>query len=168
MKSLKNIAIAILTILVITSCKKDDGLTKPTQIGANTFSCKINGKTFVTKSTLFGPDPIFVGYYTGANPRFIIEGSNNSSQPYISIRMEVDGIITKGTYMLENSPTFGSLEYRYPNDLYKTTSGQKGEVTFTRVDPSAKIYSGTFSFSAVNSAGGIINVTNGRFDVKVQ
>ncbi|HEX8356504.1 MAG TPA: hypothetical protein VF610_03795 [Segetibacter sp.] len=46
---MKNIStkllIIFLSFLLILSCKKD-GLTKATEKGANTFSCKINGKVF--------------------------------------------------------------------------------------------------------------------------
>jgi hypothetical protein len=41
----KILHILLLPIVLAASCKKD-GLTKETQTGANTFSCKVNGKVY--------------------------------------------------------------------------------------------------------------------------
>lgn len=47
------------SVLLFTGCKKEK-LTEATPIGANTFSCKINGKVFrPCKGGLFSDEPLF-------------------------------------------------------------------------------------------------------------
>ncbi len=52
MKSLKLLLLFVAFLIFFSSCLKEK-LTKATQNGANTFSCKINGRVFVAKTSLF-------------------------------------------------------------------------------------------------------------------
>lgn len=53
MKKIKMIRVLILllSLVIVVSCKKEK-LTKATQTGANTFSCKVNGKVYVASSDI--------------------------------------------------------------------------------------------------------------------
>ena len=54
-------------------------------------------------------------------------------------------------------------------DEWITGSAATGQVIVTNYDPVAKVISGTFQFTANASFGSApINVTEGRFDVKIQ
>ncbi|MBB2146417.1 hypothetical protein GM921_13025 [Pedobacter sp. LMG 31464] len=168
----KLLLLLLLPLLMGASCKKDkdDGLTKPTQIGANTFSCKINGENFIASQSLFGPTAIFVSNVQSSTPYFLLDGRNTNSQPYKEIELKIFEDVRVGVvYKLGGGEqNYGSITYRYPDDLYKTSINSIGEVMFTRVDNTNKIYSGTFSFLCVNSINQQIKITNGRFDVKIQ
>lgn len=166
---LKIYLLNIILVLALASCKKDkdDGLTKETQIGANTFSCKINGTNFFPAQNLFSPKPIFATYNDGKYPYFMVSGRNFSKDIKVEIEMKIYGVLTVGTYQL-NDENIATLGYRYiDNDVYTTTKNNTGEITFTRVDHQAKIYSGRFSFSGINPAGNVNHITRGRFDVKL-
>ena len=160
-------------IVAITTgaCKKDknDGLTPETQTGANTFSCKINGENFIASQSLFGPNAIFVSNVQTSMPYFLLDGRNTNSQPYKEIELKISEDVRVGVvYKLGGGEqNYGSISYRYPDDLYKTTSNSIGEVVFTRVDNANKIYSGKFSFVCMNSLNQQIKITDGRFDVKI-
>ncbi len=44
---MKTLLSAFVLLIVLFSCKKDDLLPAATQNGANTFGCKVNGKTWI-------------------------------------------------------------------------------------------------------------------------
>ncbi len=154
-------------LLIILGCNKD-GLTKATQKGANTFSCKVNGKVF---------KPIYVGGLFNSSP---VLSSRNNAQYDFSV--SADNQETSESIALENPYIQKTGIYKlyadYPNrgvysgsiidpGWYVTDSIYVGELTITRCDNLNHIYSGTFFFTAKDpNTGRTINVTDGRFDVK--
>ncbi|MCY7349617.1 MAG: hypothetical protein LH606_02990 [Cytophagaceae bacterium] len=56
--------LGIATILLFSTCKKDDGLPHETQEGANTFGCKVNGKAWIPNGGpgFMGAKPIEGGF----------------------------------------------------------------------------------------------------------
>jgi len=54
----------------------------------------------------------------------------------------------------------------YNNTSYVTKDNFKGELVITFFDSEKNIISGTFWFDAVNSEGEVIEVRDGRFDMK--
>lgn len=166
MKNILNLLlIPILYFSLATSCKKEDDLPKATQTGAGIFAARINGEVFNVKASLFSPESIFAGNYTGENARFLLEGRNFSADPSIHINITVKGNITPQKYELDGDHATGVLEYRYPNSIYSTNRSNRGEIIFTRVDHVNHIYSGTFEFNAINEEGIQKKITDGRFDV---
>jgi len=148
-------------------CNKD-GLTKATQKGANTFSCKVNGVVF---------KPVYVGGLFGGAPAlsarnneqygFSIHADNRETSE--SIGLENPYIQKTGTYKLyANHPNRGIYSGSiYDPGWYTTDSSHIGELVLTRCDNINHIYSGFFSFRAKDpNTGRTINVTDGRFDVK--
>lgn len=173
MKNLKAIAAMLLgSLLLGCGCSKDD-LTPKTQKGANTLSCKVNGKVFTAKPMwVYGGgyyvqahliDNILTIYATGSNP-FV-----NNDQGSISFSLE--------------SPKLGKV-YSFPE---KTTNritlfcdailGSREDGIFYGFGPaffkitylSDKVVAGEFSFRGVDDKNTKkeISITDGRFDIQI-
>jgi hypothetical protein len=158
------------TVCMSLSCKKDK-LTKETQTGANTFSCKIDGVVFKPSESagLFGSPPITV--YNLPNNGFTLLGKyygdrSDPTSKYISLNLEY--LKSTGIYNLNFYPNQGLYVISYSGGpAYQTDGTHTGTVTITRCDTVNKIYSGTFSFTAIDkNTGNVVKVTDGRFDVK--
>ena len=170
MKSLFGILLIFGVVVTVTSCIKDE-LTKVTKKGANTFSCKVNGKIFkpVYVGGLFN-DVSVLSVRNTVQDGFSISARNQKSSEDIAI--ENPYVKKTGIYKLRaDYPNRGIYSYNIlvGNDpgMYTTDSINTGELTITRCDVINHIYSGTFYFTAKNPAtGNIVSVTNGRFDLK--
>jgi Family of unknown function (DUF6252) len=166
---------AFCCLLLVLACKKDD-LPKPTQIGADTLGCKVNGKVWIPDGVPgVPPIPPVSGGYQYKNEVYIraYKGKGNTDQ---TIKIFLKNVTKPGIYSLnydtgyfpqaaspENHATYSS---RYPDSFYGTTAQVGGTVTITRADTVAKIVSGTFSFTAVDKDGNQVKITSGRFDVR--
>lgn len=150
-------------------CSKDK-LTKATQKGANTFSCKIDGKVFKPASSggIFSSSPITVyNYPYGGFALSAIFNKTDNGQIPKEVQINLFYLQSTGTYNLEINPyAIYKLSY-WGGPSYHTNNIYTGQVRITRCDTINKIYSGTFFFKAIDdSTGKVVNVTDGRFDVK--
>lgn len=165
--------------LVFISCKKEvDELPAETQTGANTFGAKVDGSFYVPQG--FGPIPandILEARWIGND--FLIIARNFASSPNEK-EMEIflKNAKQPGTFALNTTTNYpnASASYGYyvkrnftPEFEWMTSATNTGTVTLTRVDTVQRIVSGNFSFSAAElyGAAGPINVTEGRFDVRI-
>lgn len=80
--SITKLLFLFISLHLILSCKKD-GLTKATQKGANTFSCKINGKAFqpCRDEGLFGSPSLWGGVSISAITIASISAKCNNNFP---------------------------------------------------------------------------------------
>ncbi|WP_461485395.1 Riean_0653 family protein, partial [Pedobacter sp.] len=102
MKTLK-ISLLLLTFF-LAACKKEK-LTKETQIGANTFSCLINGKLFVPKQALFSGEPLY-GIYNPTNKTLCI-GAPSSSADNTDVQIDINDYNGVGVYPLSSNNSVG-------------------------------------------------------------
>ncbi len=168
--------------LLFLGCQLKDPLPRATQFGANTFGCKVNGKTYVPDGggSFSGLKPINGGFF-GIKATPLIRGifirtykSNNESLSFFLAGFK------PGVYALDldtspsalNLRNFGSYQIE-SGQVYITSSINTGRVTITKADTLTGIISGSFSFKAgaVNFNGqpngtGTVEVTEGRFDIK--
>ena len=171
MKSPLNKLLFFVVLLTTLSCNKD-GLTKATHKGANTFSCKVNGKIFkpISVGGLFNDNPV-LSIRNNAEYDFGIDADNQETSE--SIDLENPFIKKTGVYKFQaDHPNRGIYTYNIIvniNDpgVYTTDSTDTGELTITHCDTINHIYSGTFYFTAKDpNTGKAISVTDGRFDLK--
>jgi hypothetical protein len=181
MKTVSGILVFILSILSF-SCKKDiSALPAPTQTGANTFGCKVDGQ-------MWGPSgfgltitaPILEASYIDGRT-IIINARNFSSSPTESeFEIHLMNVVTTGVYPLNTTTQKypnQSGNYAYyvvrkftPLNEWITNSQYTGQVSITRTDTVNRIVSGTFQFQALNlyNTPQPVYVTDGRFDIKIQ
>lgn len=159
----------LLPFILFPSCKKD-GLTKETHKGANTLSCKVDGVIF--KPFDDGGINLFVDSYpvlSVSNDRnsnhFGISANNQKTGQRISI--EHTYLSQTGVYKLQEYPFRGIYSGGYADPgWFPTDSIYNGQLILTRCDIVNKIYSGTFFFTAKERNGRIVQITEGRFDLR--
>jgi hypothetical protein len=162
--------------LLAPSCKKQPldqlSLLPPaTQTGANTFGCLVNGVAFVPKNISILQGPVLRCDYT-TTPQgsvfYITSAVNagNGMDNAIDIRTDSLKISEGETLSLTKSftPGLASAGYSDQSD-YSTNANVTGQLSITHLDTVNQIVSATFHFNAVNTAGDMVKITNGRFDV---
>ena len=160
----------VLSALLFMGCTKER-LPRATEKGKNTFGCKIDGKVFL-------PSEDEPSFSAPSSPLLV---SNNSFDGFIlrarkfgtptstpkNVIIALPYIKTTGTYPLAIYG-YGVYKEDYAGGpIYRTNNTYTGQVKITRSDTINRIYSGTFSFTAIDeNTGKVVNVTDGRFDVK--
>jgi hypothetical protein len=142
------------------------------QNGANTFGCKIDGVLFTPSKSagLFGSPPLTV--YNIPSSGFTLLGKyygERAGDPTSkNVILSLVHLTSTGTYSLNSQPNKGIFEHDYAGGPhYETDATHTGTVNITLCDTVNHIYSGTFSFTAVDkNTGKVVSVTDGRFDVK--
>jgi hypothetical protein len=159
---MKKIILLIGILLTINSCseKSENELTpleqlpKATQTGENTFGCLINGEAFVVSNTSQQ-----VAIYQQGKLQFGGGGISIILENPIEINTNYDFInIVRAKYYVDVNPQLG-CHYEF-EDTYE------GNVTFSKIDRTNYIISGTFEFSTNKDGCEDIKITNGRFDLK--
>jgi hypothetical protein len=155
-----------------SNCKKDGansdnpyGLPNATQKGLRVFACRINGFSRIAGSGSFSingyvtSDSVAVaGEFGDANyferVGFIVYGNVKINFPYSL----TDSIQTKFLYGTDSTCFGVSSNLTFVDYAF-------GSVTFTRLDSTNRVISGTFSFKAPVPGCDTLNFTDGRFDV---
>ena len=178
------ILLIILLMLTHFSCKKRiaEPLKFPdeTQEGKNTFACYVDGKEFIAVMpaiTVYSLHPITANYYTQAID-FYKAGSLFVQGIDATVETPADGSIAIQKMNLFGTGDFplsyidsctqpytcdASFFYNYEVGNY---FAQNGKLTITRLDTLNKIVAGRFYFTAKDTLGNKIEITNGRFDIK--
>ena len=171
---MKKILFFLTFMFLVFSCKERDQDTEilpaATQEGKNTGGALVNGQVWVAKievpdtnpagnNTIYSVDPVLGIYRLQIVLRKYIY---LDSQIVINISDNQD-FSPKNYLIPDDSFSFYSPSV---NDVYYTKQGNVGTLTITRFDKVNRIVSGTFTFKAVNSAGQMVTITEGRFDRK--
>lgn len=165
-------AILILTasLFLFAGCKKEDKLPAPTHHGANTLSCKIDGKVFLVKIKSSNAHPKGVYSIPYTHGEWVISASAANEIMHFSFQYEnfnvpqsypiADFVTGQAFYQLLTGggtiPTGGNT--------YTTNSDNRGQITITHF--TQEYAAGTFYFDAVNDASKIIHITEGHFDIE--
>ena len=172
------ITFLLLSGILLFSC--GEKLPKPTQKGANTFGCKINGKKWVPDGGgLFsGIKPIRGGFHEITSFPVYKRGIflRTSSQDGQDVEFFLNSWKT-GKYSL-STDTQSSPGALYPKDYgyyqsangttYLTSSRYTGTVTISKADTATGIVAGTFEFTVGDTKGQTVKITDGRFDVNTR
>ena len=170
-------------LLGLSQCRKDpapnpvpvrqaDLLPPATQTGQRTFGFLLRGKAWHLAGSPFN-GPRFTADYTYQRLRLSAIGGLDSTNVagllvggYIGF--DIRKISSPGTYIINGNDS-SSVSYESYNDgnakcLYSTDSTHPATVTVTKLDFSARIVSGTFSFTLETPGCKNVVVTEGRFD----
>jgi len=172
MKTITPIISALLligSIISLESCDLFDKYQKPkteleklppeTQEGKNTFGCLVDGKAWVTRTSIDA-----YAYYQEGVLSIIADLSAKAQGISILIR---DNDIKTIEYILESEPrAYAQFGDDVENCGYSTTSMFKGKLLITKIDKVNFIISGIFEFKAYSAdCNKVIEVTHGRFDL---
>ncbi|HRP57758.1 DUF6252 family protein [Agriterribacter sp.] len=165
----------LLFFLAAVSCKKDR-LTKETQKGANTFSCKIDGEIYkpCSEPRILGDPgiPSLNGGLSVSGNRMearVSASCDKFREEYKNVYLEIGNLTGAGTYLLSDMSNRMIYENR-PGGEYSSLNTKSGRIIITKDDRTSKILSGTFEFEGIdnNDPGKIVKITSGRFDIKYQ
>ncbi|CAN5282363.1 hypothetical protein BH23BAC2_BH23BAC2_26830 [soil metagenome] len=179
MKTPINLLLLIL-FFSFNSCSKQDDCDNPvdclppaTQTGANTAGCLVNGEVFLPGGKSLGSGSVLKAQYVFHNGSYIFGVSirnRNGQNRMIQIESRNNKLEEGGKYFLkQNTDTTSSGLYLLGGglvDAFITTNQISGEFKITHLDETSRIISGTFWFDAVNNEGEIVQVREGRFDVR--
>lgn len=182
------ILITILLVAILGSaynCKKNDNeepLPPYTEIGANTFSFRVQGKEYDTKVDYLPAFPRisvvynYVDTFLHKDYLFEIEGNRVFSGDNKHIIINVQSMTHVGDYKLSiyNGGGYGNFAI-YEDDgpaqsLFGTDTIHTGDLTITKLDTINHIIAGKFAFKAIQSCvnricNSVITV-DGQFDIK--
>lgn len=177
----KSLLLITLAFVGFSSCKKEiKTLPEASQTGAGTFGAKINGENWgPLKAGILPTAPILEAHFSGDSSVYI--NARNFSRTPIETEMEIylRNVSSPRIFQLNQNTEVApgqSASYGYyvkrnisVTDEWITSSSATGQVVVTKIDWVAKIISGTFEFTGNSLYGSPpINVTEGRFDVKIQ
>ena len=174
MKALQSSLFLFFSLLLLTSsCKKkntEPELPTETTTGAMTFGCKVNGKVFVPKGSIDGPgitsQYIYLGTGAGGGWWLSLSASNRVESKGVYFRTDTLLLLQGNSYSFKREKGYPSAEYADGLIDFFMNNSDAGDLTITRHDINQRILSGRFSFTATNSNGAKINITEGRFDVR--
>ena len=180
MKKIYLLLLAGLSLVASCDKSKDNiklgDLPGISETGANTFGCMINGKGYIPQthlgSYILPLEAAYFGEYNGSRNWSISIGTIDDNHiPNVSFHFIIDSAgMRTGSMVVLHSDTAGHLSSAVLDKfgIYKIISPQFGQLQILKYDVPGKILAGTFSFSAVDTAGNKAVITDGRFDVKLQ
>jgi len=127
MKSFKLFMYVPLLILFIQSSCKKDNLTPETATGANTFSCKVNGKVYTPSGgdPYSGWYPVEGGWYEDVdNNRGLYIRTVSGNTKFIDLYLKI--LNAPGVYKLNYNTTPRPIAYRCENYGYYSIKDNNG------------------------------------------
>lgn len=174
-KKMKKILYLFISIILI-SCDNDD-LTEINGDGTGGISCLVDGKLLrPSGGGIYGNRTArFDSYDDGTE--FIILGLSNRQEQFEGLAFltlllyDVDRNDIEGrVFELKNQDTpesYGNLRLKDFDNNFETNENFTGQVTVIKLDLEKRVISGTFSFTGENSEGETVEITQGRFDMRI-
>jgi len=175
MKNIFTVFLLVLCSLTFSNCKKkkpQPDLPPITTTGENTFGCYIDGEPYAIFEGTPNPWKLtwtkFTNYSTDSM-LFIITSHEN---PRWSFHITIKNFGQLGSFDSKNFP-YQSAFTGYKNggtmpthsNLYETKQDHFLTVEIIKAIPN-RHYAGTFSGEMINGDGKVIQITDGRFDIK--
>ena len=171
-------------VVYFTKCKKSDSgepLPPNTEVGANTFTFRVNGKVYDSQVGFFPSFPRigvcynYIDSFNNNDYLFSIQGNLVYLQDNKHIIINVHYVPKVGIYKLSEFVWLGKGDYATYEDgsaYYVTDNEHTGQIIITKLDTVNKIISGKFNFNAIQSCV-YKNCTStiildGQFDVKFE
>ena len=175
---MKKLLTTIFTAVLLLGCNKDDTpkpiilpiqqLPPPTQVGANTFGCLLDGQPFLPG---VGTNPLDCEYQLVNGDYYFTLQANKKDifDNFIALGIGTQKlqIFQNQTYSIVeklDGKTFGLF---YFNTIFNYTSQiEMGQLTISKLDLTNQIVSGTFWYDVKDSFGVIHQIREGRFDMR--
>ncbi len=175
----KGIVLLLSTILIATSCKKDnppqEQLPPETHTGAYTFGCKVDGKIYTASGKGGLLSNQFVNYSFYSDTSIYISVGNTVSKFNLDLTIKYTGVL--GLHYTSLYPYEGIFKDNSNGTIpgnsntYNTNNSLRATVNIKYFNGSiiplysGAILSGTFEMDAINGNGKVIHITEGRFDI---
>lgn len=163
----------ILIVVVATSCNKMK-LTKETHVGANTFSCKINGEIFIPADIVtvaVDLEGLVANYIEDEGYlQLSAREPKRKDDDERSRSINIDASDLHLGEQLFGDSLMGQVSVNGIDlsEWYVGNTPGEGSLTITRLDTVENIISGTFSFKGQPrfNSDKTVSVTDGRFDIR--
>ena len=173
---MKKLLLLLLTTFALSCCNKDDDkpiaeidkLPPATQTGANTVGCLLDGKAFLP-GNFPNSTNCFYQFVNGEYYFALALSKRDVDNNIIGIDVGTNAkqIFQNETYeLIEFAPNNASAAYIYGTFENSTNNIHKGELTITKLDEINNIVSGTYGVDEKDTAGGIHQIRDGRFDMQ--
>ena len=180
MKHTLTLTLALTILISFLSCTKTDmekseidKLPPITTEGKNTFGCLVNGKAWIPKTDggLFN-ERLSIKY---EGRSFSIGANIRINNDMVRQRLFVTTNFTDlGVYQIPPPPFSGIIFFNLKNPPMGTIActrykciPEDTEIEILYINTSQRIISGTFNYkNLTNRCGDVINITDGRFDVR--
>ena len=165
------ILLFICSIFCFVAC--NDDLPEPTQNGANTFGCLINGEPWTPEVDGFNETAIDALFYWDADGSASLSMTatrdlDNSTKQFIKVNFRTDDFIVGEKYPIR--PGMRNHNGLLAGDCrwIEVDTALYNEVSITNLDQDKMIISGTFRYTCREDEcpEEIMEITKGRFDVK--
>ncbi len=174
------IAFLLLLLISLSSCSKQDDCENPvdclppaTQVGANTAGCLVNGRVLLPSGRSLGSGSVLHSQYNYFQNEYLfsITIRDRDNNDLVQVRSGNIKLAEGEKYtLIEKSDSNFSGVYIIGGAGsgigYLTTQQEIGEFEIIKLDESKNIISGTFWFDAINIDGEIVQIREGRFDVR--
>jgi hypothetical protein len=169
-----------ISILVISSCKKDkqEKLPEETQTGAGTFGCLVDGEVFIPGGAQMSGGSLNCNYQLiDGRYYYRLVGRNDNdknNRKSVGVFLHNSILVDDSKYLLGErfKDSIGYSTYinilSSPSEYlgHETNSLHQGELFIKHFDSVQQIVSGTFWFDAISENGEIVQIREGRFDVR--
>ncbi|MDA0198822.1 MAG: hypothetical protein OT643_08580 [Bacteroidetes bacterium] len=174
---MKLITLTTLVLAVFIGCGKQPAdppqLPPYTQEGKNIFACKINGEVFIAEGTIeknsFDTKGVESSYRFWSNDTLVELESREEYPKKATVYVYFKYTLTKDTFELnQKEKTVGIIylpvdDYVFADSKFNTDAINKGWVCVHYAED--KILAGSFEFTAMDSRGELVYITEGRFDI---
>ncbi|PKD17151.1 hypothetical protein APR41_06875 [Salegentibacter salinarum] len=171
----------VLFLFTGNACDKENDLSpeeqlpEATKTGANTAGCLVDGEVLLPKGGSLNSGSMLKAQYILNEGKYIFslsltDRTTGEFQRTVQIESKNESLKEGETYTLSelneiSTSAFYLLDAGFV-DAFVTTNTIKGEFIFSRLDEESAIISGEFWFDAVNEEGEIVEIREGRFDVR--
>jgi hypothetical protein len=175
---MKNLFLLLIATLTLSSCDKDndnppptnpvDQLPPPTQTGANTFGCLLDGQVFLPGN---GTNPLDCVYQFVDGGYYFSLQANKRDSNNIPLRLgcgtQKFQIFEGQSYQLKEKVDGNAYgKYSYAANFTYTSQLQTGELKISKLDFTNNIVSGTFWYDVIDYQGITHQIREGRFDMQ--
>ena len=182
---MKKLLLTLLFILVLSGCEGilDSGPDLPGKSthGKNTFGCKINGKVFVPKfHSVWHGDKALYYYISNVTNSIEISAKNQNwnndnsdcGGSWIELEFYYDttNTISIATIKFDKcNESYQKAKYKVYEGIIYSDLSKENHFEILRYDTVGTdiIFSGTFEANIRSETGGSVDITKGRFDVKL-
>jgi hypothetical protein len=167
----KNYILLLVSLLLFAACEREEEqnpellkLPAPTQTGANTCGCLLNGKAWIASNTDTGAYVQTIGDRVFAQ----LYGQDSTSLSFV---LRGYTLTTNTTFNMHNGMGWSSFYNQGRSYHSGQSTSNIGTIHFTRYDTASRVMSGTFSFTYRSPTGNQQDFpdqvfTDCRFDFK--
>ncbi len=171
---MRHLFLILFFLLYLFSCDNDsqslpsnpvDQLPLPTQTGANTFGCLLDGEAFLPGNS---PNPVDCVYqFVDGGYYFALQANKHINDDLVRLAVATENlqIHPLQTYTINEHLDGNVYGAYFKNISFSYTGSTSGELIITNLNTEENIVSGTFWYDIQDTQGIVHHIREGRFDM---